>query len=473
MEPIGIDTIRALAATLAGNLRPLLPAEAHDNLNELLTPGVAAFLGALLALTVDQDVLPHVTRFLAEPITAGGLGRYAAGDTSAGYELYERLLATGVRGSAALGSYFPHALELLIVATNAAAHRAARRLDAAGIERELPFATTLDIPDYGMTDFVAACFTLGLDRVELGRAVGGDGTTIYVWGAPPMAGGPPEQLFEAEPPDQLAEAEPAKYLDEAGEELESIAEHQASTEPPPPPPSPLPPEPPPSQPPSPGETVASLRLDAAAPERVTVGQPFDLAVAVRRPNSPPLAPGDLTRRESADFGAVWPAGAPFIRLRLQIGAPECDIEGGDSRDVRLFAGQDGPPVYFHLTPRRAGPLSLIITVYQELDWIGSTRLRTEVAAGEQPRGQLAMTVASAPLNNSEANQLTLRRALDDGYNADELRDLCFELSIDYEDLPGETQWAKARELVLYARRHNLTAQLVALVMAARPHLLAS
>ena len=341
MEPIGIDTIRALAVTLAGNLRPLLPAEARDALDDHLTPGVAAFLGALMTLAFDQDVLPTVTLILAEPATAGGLRRYAGGDNGAGYELYERLLATGVRGSAALGSYFPHALELLIIATNAAARRAAEQPDAADIDRRLPFATTFDAYDYGMTDFVAACLTLGLDHVALGVAIAADGTVIYVWGAPPLAG----------PPDQLAEAEPPDYFGEAGEELESIEERETSAEPLPDILPPAPPPPPPAPPPI-GETVAPLRLDAAAPERVTVGQPFDLAVAVRRPNSPPLAPADLTRRESAEFGAVWPAEAAFIRLRLQIGAPECDIEGGDSRDVRLYAGQDGPTVYFHLTPRR-------------------------------------------------------------------------------------------------------------------------
>ena len=467
MEPIGIEPIRALAATLADNLRPMVAAEARDDLDNHLTPGVAAFLGALMTLAFNKEVLPAVTRFLAEPAASDGLRRYATGEDSAGYELYEQLLATGLQGSAALGSYFPHALQLLIVAANTAARRDAEQVASAGtveFDRRLPFAPTFDAYDYGMADFVAACITLGLDRVELGRAVAADGTTIYVWGAPPMAG---------LPPDQLAEAEPSEYFGESGGGLESIEERETSAEPPPPPPSTLPPAPP--SPPLPGETVVPLRLDAAAPERVTVGQPFDLAVAVRRPSSPPLAPDDLTRRESADFGAVWPAGAAFLRLRLQISAPECDIEGGDSRDVRLFAEQDGPTVYFHLTPRRAGPLSLIITVYQEMDWIGSTRLRTEVAATAgvgEPRGQLTMTVASGPLNNSEANQLTLRRALDDGYNADELRDLCFELGIDYEDLPGETQSAKARELVLFAKRHNLMAQLVAVVMAVRPHLLA-
>jgi len=82
-----------------------------------------------------------------------------------------------------------------------------------------------------------------------------------------------------------------------------------------------------------------------------------------------------------------------------------------------------------------------------------------------------MTVTSRPLGNGEVNLVQLRQALDDGYNDSELRDLCFELGIDYEDLPGDGQSAKARELVLYARRHGLLAQLVEKVMRERPQLL--
>jgi hypothetical protein len=52
-----------------------------------------------------------------------------------------------------------------------------------------------------------------------------------------------------------------------------------------------------------------------------------------------------------------------------------------------------------------------------------------------------------------------------------LRDLCFELEIDYEDLGGDSQSARARELVLFAKRRNLLARLVACVMRDRPHLL--
>nr|HMT21651.1 hypothetical protein [Promineifilum sp.] len=87
------------------------------------------------------------------------------------------------------------------------------------------------------------------------------------------------------------------------------------------------------------------------------------------------------------------------------------------------------------------------------------------------RGKLAMTVESHPLGNGEVNLGQLRRALDDGYNDSELRDLCFELGIDYEDLPGDGQGAKARELVLFAKRHSQLAQLVEHVMRNRPHLL--
>ena len=139
------------------------------------------------------------------------------------------------------------------------------------------------------------------------------------------------------------------------------------------------PGPPVSQPATPQpavDEVVALRLDVAAPPQVTVGLPFDLAAAIRQTGSLPLAPDDLTQVESAPFAAIRPAGAAFVSLRIQVAAPDCDIHGGDTRPLRLFPGQDGPTVYFHLTPRRAGPLSVIVTVYQETDWIGSCLLYT-------------------------------------------------------------------------------------------------
>jgi len=53
----------------------------------------------------------------------------------------------------------------------------------------------------------------------------------------------------------------------------------------------------------------------------------------------------------------------------------------------------------------------------------------------------------------------LRRLLDESFNETELRNLCFDLGIDYESLPGDGKSAKARELVMYCERHKRLAEL--------------
>lgn len=44
--------------------------------------------------------------------------------------------------------------------------------------------------------------------------------------------------------------------------------------------------------------------------------------------------------------------------------------------------------------------------------------------------------------------------IDDHFNEGELRGLCADLGIDYDDLPGSSKADKARELVLYCARHG-------------------
>jgi hypothetical protein len=58
------------------------------------------------------------------------------------------------------------------------------------------------------------------------------------------------------------------------------------------------------------------------------------------------------------------------------------------------------------------------------------------------------------------DRVKLRNVLTEYFNDDELRDLCFELNIDYESLPGATKAGKARELVAYAERHGKYQDLV-------------
>lgn len=481
MQPITHDTIRKMAGDLAENLLPVLTARAGRAAGALspaalagpLTPGVALFTGALMVMVPDQDGLfeDATGRFLAGPPTAEAIGRYLAGDPNAEDDLFNGLLNAGLRGGLALRYALSAALDMMVRATVSALYRAIERGggDAAAAEALLSLLAAGGPPlmdSFTPREFVDQYYALGLDRLEPGVIFAADGQTILFTFDPPAMAARPDEMAESAGPEPLETVS-------GGGGLESIEETSGPPEEPPAATGsePPPPAPPPPAPGGPDEDVVDLRLDAALPDRVMVGRAFDLAVAIRRPASPVTTPDDLDRSESADFAAVWPAGEPYIQFQIQISAPDCDIQGGDSHDVRLYAGKDSPLVYFQLTPRAAGPLSVIITVYQAMDWIGSTRLRTE-AAIMVPRGAINVTVDSRPVGNGEVNLQALRTALDDGYNDNELRDVCFELGIDYEDLPGDNQSAKARELVLYARRRDLTAALVRLIMRDRPHLLA-
>jgi hypothetical protein len=52
------------------------------------------------------------------------------------------------------------------------------------------------------------------------------------------------------------------------------------------------------------------------------------------------------------------------------------------------------------------------------------------------------------------------------FNDSELRALCFELNVEYEDLGGSSRSAKALELITYCERHGLTPRLEAALLAA-------
>ncbi len=77
---------------------------------------------------------------------------------------------------------------------------------------------------------------------------------------------------------------------------------------------------------------------------------------------------------------------------------------------------------------------------------------------------LATSRFSAPLGSPAALRQTLTDLFDDG----ELRTLCFDLGIGYDDLPGQSKADKARELVAYVNRHGRLADLLATCRELRP-----
>jgi hypothetical protein len=65
--------------------------------------------------------------------------------------------------------------------------------------------------------------------------------------------------------------------------------------------------------------------------------------------------------------------------------------------------------------------------------------------------------------------LSLYRRLIDHFNEEELRDLCFHLDVDYDDLPGAGKAGKARELVTYHERRGTLPALVEVCRQLRPN----
>lgn len=55
------------------------------------------------------------------------------------------------------------------------------------------------------------------------------------------------------------------------------------------------------------------------------------------------------------------------------------------------------------------------------------------------------------------------------FNQSELRNLCFDLGINHEEVAGETLGDSARELVAYCRRHGMVDKLVVRCRELRPH----
>jgi hypothetical protein len=64
---------------------------------------------------------------------------------------------------------------------------------------------------------------------------------------------------------------------------------------------------------------------------------------------------------------------------------------------------------------------------------------------------------------------TLRQQLDQYFNLEELRTICFDLGIDFEHLEGVTKVDKARELVVYLERRARVKDLTDLCRRLRPH----
>ncbi len=96
------------------------------------------------------------------------------------------------------------------------------------------------------------------------------------------------------------------------------------------------------------------------------------------------------------------------------------------------------------------------------DYLGLIRLIRDALASPAHFNNLNVTINSFTEVGSTRNTglATLRQNIEKYFNMDELKDLTFDLGINYENIPGETISAKSRELINYCQRHNLLRELI-------------
>jgi hypothetical protein len=118
----------------------------------------------------------------------------------------------------------------------------------------------------------------------------------------------------------------------------------------------------------------------------------------------------------------------------------------------------------------AVPGTMIATKLQDLlNAVQKRSLDAAQKSTDDPRTRPNLLKPVGQQFQEQINTTALRQILTTLFNISELKDVCADLNIDYENLPGESKGDKARELIAYAKRHDCTADLIALVHRLRPH----
>lgn len=108
----------------------------------------------------------------------------------------------------------------------------------------------------------------------------------------------------------------------------------------------------------------SIRLDVATPQRVTVDEPFDIAIAIRQPDAPLLEIDDLESVISGEGDVYRREENEIVRYRVEVSAAGCEVQP-NKFTFYLKAGENSHPRFVQVTPRRAGRISILVNAYQE------------------------------------------------------------------------------------------------------------
>jgi formylglycine-generating enzyme required for sulfatase activity len=89
--------------------------------------------------------------------------------------------------------------------------------------------------------------------------------------------------------------------------------------------------------------------------------------------------------------------------------------------------------------------------------------------GFRVASDVVATVSEGATSEQAIDRVKLRERITSCFDEEELRTLCFDLKVDYDDLRGEGRAGKARELVTYFERRGRISELVAYCRRVRPN----
>ncbi len=198
-------------------------------------------------------------------------------------------------------------------------------------------------------------------------------------------------------------------------------------------------------------TQGPIRVDRPPYKFLDYYQPQDADIFCGRDTDSQIVTRlTLSHRLLTLFG---PSGAGKTSLLLAGVLPRLAPEGYQHVYVRAL--DDPLPAVRKAIAERAG----------RADWQVGDDLRAFLNAVLTP---VPAETKPAPSSQSEASRVRLRRTLAERFGLEDLRNLCFDLNVDYNALPGEGTAAKARELVAAFERRQALPELVRCGRQVRP-----
>jgi hypothetical protein len=136
-----------------------------------------------------------------------------------------------------------------------------------------------------------------------------------------------------------------------------------------------------------------------------------------------------------------------------------------TRDA-LVTLEDERLLYYTISQRSA-PKSRNKTVIYKCRFL--ERASEIIGTEDEPAPLPAASLTPGGSARVSLDQGLFRQLLSHYFSLDELKTLCFDLEIEYDNIPGEqTRDAFSRELILYAIRNGLTLKLIVLAINSRP-----